>query len=242
MKISILQWNVWFKESADNILEELKRFDADIVCLQELTKDSLVNPGRDLEAEIASLGYQPAYALTIDRSHHQMGNGIFSKFSILSERQVYVQHEEPGSTDFSRENRIYQEVTLDIPHRNLTIGTVHLSYTDTFVETKSKNDEFTKFLSAIKPNKENFVVTGDFNALPVSSYLSRISKQLQHAGPDFTEATWTTKPFEHYDFAADSLDYRLDYVFTTPDVKVVESKVLQTEFSDHLPILVTIEL
>jgi endonuclease/exonuclease/phosphatase family metal-dependent hydrolase len=242
MKLSILQWNVWFKEVADNVVQEIASIDADIVCVQELTKDSHVNPLRDLEAEIAVLGYESAYALTIDRPHHRMGNGIFSKFPMLSERRVYVQHEEPGSEDFSKENRIYLETTLDIPHHNLTVGTIHLSYTDTFVETQEKNDEFTKFLSAVASNKEHFIVTGDFNALPTSGYIRKISKLLKSAGPGFEKPTWTTKPFEHYAFAADGLDWRLDYAFTTPDIKVVESKILQTEFSDHLPILITIEL
>jgi len=242
MKVSILQWNVYFKESADNVIQEIARFNTDIVCVQELTKDSFINPQRDLEAEIAALGYESAYALTVDRPHHQMGNAIFSKFPILSEQRVYVQHEDLQSPGRSKENRIYLETTLDTPQHNLTIGTVHLSYTNLFEETHEKNDEFSKFIYAIKNHKENFLVTGDFNALPTSRYIQEISKHLHSTGPDYSEATWTTKPDEEYSFPIDGLTTRLDYAFATPDVKVIKSEVLQTEFSDHLPLLITVEL
>jgi len=36
MKIKLLQWNILYKENIDNIISELKRIDADIVCVQEL--------------------------------------------------------------------------------------------------------------------------------------------------------------------------------------------------------------
>ncbi len=80
MTLKILQWNVWYKEKADSVLNFIKENDPDILCLQELTQDSKVNPSRNIVAEICSLGYETYYKLTIDRHREKMGNGIFSKY------------------------------------------------------------------------------------------------------------------------------------------------------------------
>ncbi len=35
--MKVLQWNIWYKEDINNIASELKRIDADVVCIQELS-------------------------------------------------------------------------------------------------------------------------------------------------------------------------------------------------------------
>ncbi len=37
MKLTLLQWNIWYKEDIRNIAKEIKRINPDIVSLQELT-------------------------------------------------------------------------------------------------------------------------------------------------------------------------------------------------------------
>lgn len=242
MKLSVLQWNVWYKESADNILQELKRLEADIVCLQELTTNSAASPRRDIPAEIAALGYNPYFVHSLHDDEVDMGNGIFSKLPISNARHVFVQHETPDSEDYSHENRIYLEVTVKTETGLFAIGTVHLSYTEEFLSTTEKDQETDRLIAAIEPNKERFVLTGDFNALPGSYTINALGKKLTSAGPGYDESTWTTKPFSYNGFEANKLEYRLDYVFTTPDIGVSDSRIIQTAASDHLPILTTIEI
>lgn len=43
MLIQLMQWNIWYKEKPENIFNFLKKADADIICAQELIKDSGVN-------------------------------------------------------------------------------------------------------------------------------------------------------------------------------------------------------
>ena len=38
MLIKLLHWNIWFKEKIENIVELLKEYKPDIVCLNELSK------------------------------------------------------------------------------------------------------------------------------------------------------------------------------------------------------------
>lgn len=61
-------------------------------------------------------------------------------------------------------------------------------------------------------------------------------------GQNYDQKSWTTKPFSYNGFEADSLDWRLDYVFGSKDIKVESSEMLNTQFSDHLPIVVVLDL
>ena len=80
------------------------------------------------------------------------------------------------------------------------------------------------------------------NIAPNSESIRQIEKYLVQCGPDYQEPTWTTKPFSYKGFEEDKLRWRLDYAFTTRDVKVINSEIINTEYSDHLPILIEIEV
>lgn len=245
MKLTILQWNVWYREQADNILSFIKSVDADIVCLQELTQESFMNEGRNMPGEIAALGYHSAYsvALTrIERAPIRMGNGIFCKFPVHASRVITVQDEDINLKRLDHERRIYIEATLQLPDTMLTVGTTHLSFTDNFEENWHKQEEINRLHKAISKPTDRFVFTGDLNALPHSKTVHMLEEFLVHAGPAYAEPTWTTKPVAYQNFEASGLGWRMDYVFATPNVKVVDSKLLQTDYSDHLPILTTIDV
>lgn len=43
-------------------------------------------------------------------------------------------------------------------------------------------------------------------------------------------------------FEETELKWKLDYIFTSKDIKIKETKVVDTKYSDHLPILIVIKL
>jgi endonuclease/exonuclease/phosphatase family metal-dependent hydrolase len=242
MEISVLQWNVLYQEKADNILQLIKQINADIVCLQELTQNSAANPGRDLPAEISALGYQAYYVPTSTEPELTIGNGIFSKLPLIKSKTEYVTREDLSNKDFPQYNRAYIESVLDLDGVRFTVATVHLSYSPGFIFFPDKEREARKFINLVTPNKNRYVLAGDFNATPDSNLIKELDKLLVPAGPGYSEATWTTKPFELYGFSANTLDWRLDYVFTSPDVKALSSEILKTDYSDHLPILTALSI
>jgi endonuclease/exonuclease/phosphatase family metal-dependent hydrolase len=239
MKCSILQWNVWYREQADNILAELIKVDADIICLQELTSDSYINPGVDIPAAIARLGYEYDYHAVYrhpGEHHYHMGNGIFSKFPIRGKRLVYLQQEKISEGQII-EGRIYMEVTLETPGGLLTVGTAHLAFEEELLEPQTD-----LLLSAVQHHRERFVFTGDLNVPPNSATVKRLDEKLRAAGPSYDTPTWPTKHYEFHGVAVPILDRRLDYLFTTPDIRIAGSQLIHTEHSDHLPILLEVEL
>jgi endonuclease/exonuclease/phosphatase family metal-dependent hydrolase len=245
MKITVLQWNVWYWEKADNILKALKELNADILCLQEVTQDSDINPGRDLPAEIKSLGYYEYHEYTpyaAGQKPGSLGSGIFSKTPLHACRQHETLKAEPGRLD--PDARLYLQADTTINGNLLTVGTTQLSWTPApeFPESDYKRLEAKTLADIVSNCRQRFILAGDFNALPGSETVNRFDKLLVPAGPDYSEATWTTKPHDFGDRTIDSLLWRLDYVYATPDIKVLSSRTISTEYSDHLPILVEIEV
>lgn len=243
MNVSVLQWNIWYKEKIEDITTSLVNNKADIICLQELTINNPEQTVKNAVTYIAKrLGYEYAFqAISFEDDDMKQANAIFSKYPISESRNAWI-NEPTGTGHYNDQYRAYVEISVSVNGELLRIGTVHMSYTNAFAPTPRKLKETEKLLSLIKQNRSKYILTGDFNATPDSAVLQNISKQFVNAGPNDTQKSWTTKPFSYDGFKANTLDWRLDYIFTTPDINTLSSEILQTELSDHLPILATFEI
>ncbi|MFH2013902.1 MAG: endonuclease/exonuclease/phosphatase family protein [Patescibacteria group bacterium] len=246
MQIKILQWNIFYKEKIENVIRLLKEIDPDIFCLQELAINCKFNKKiSDISLYIAqelkaNYYFERAFTKTDTSEMEAIGNGIFSKYPIVRKDSFFTQKPASVQKSYSDEGRVCVEADIQINGTVLTVATVHLSYVHKFFISKQKKREVNILIEKIKNKKEKYVITGDLNSTPDSYTICELSKHLVHCGPDFKESTWTTKLFDYQGFREDKLNWRLDYVFATKDVKVVSSKILKTDTSDHLPILTTI--
>lgn len=249
MELKILQWNVWYKEDPKNILSVLKELDADILCLQELTEHSESNPHTNIPALLSSeLGLTRAFYIaqewkTDNGLIRNQGNGIFSKYQIRSSERKVVQQSGGSNPDFDDEERIYIEAEIDIGGVPLTVATTHLSYTHEFAGSAKRDAENMKVVEYVGRNRQHYIFAGDLNAPPRTFIVDALPREsdLLIASPSYDKNTWTTKPFSYKGFTVNSLEYRLDYVFCSRDITVIDTKVVYTDASDHLPILTTIK-
>lgn len=249
MKVSVLQWNIWTDEDPRNILSQLRSLHPDIICLQEVTKNAQKTGRMDapqfLMSELQFYGfYVTAQERLKQGKTRSQGNMILSRYPIVAQNHVFVQpaNDDIASSDYSKEGRVLLLADIQVEDTLLKIGTTHLSYTDRFVETLSKKVEANALLEATEGFENNFILTGDFNVTESSPLITTLSEKYQHCGPDFSEKSWTTKPFSYGGFTATERDWRLDYVFASKDLRVEKSEVVQTEYSDHLPVLVDFSL
>ncbi len=247
MTISVLQWNIWGWEDIRNIVKFLKSHQADIICLQELTVDNPDQIIKNTPPYVAEqLGYNYFYKeLPIESTDGQkimLANGIYSRFPITKSRFVWINEPLDTTYGYGNEYRAYVEAMLNIKGQTIRVATVHMSYTHRFEITPNKKQETDRLVKELVKNKEKFIFTGDLNATPDSYTIKSISKILESAGPDFSKKSWATKPFSYKGFEESELNWRLDYVFATKDLKPVSAEVLQTEYSDHLPVFVSLEL
>lgn len=245
MKISILQWNIWGYEDIRNTAVFLKQQAADIVCLQELTigspNQTIKDTPKYITEQLKYHSHYTAFPIIDSGKEYQLANGIFSKFPLAKRRSVWVNQQE-ATGGYDDQYRAYVEAAIAVDGHNLTIGTTHLSYTHGFVNRERKRKEVQKLETEISSTRGNYIFTGDLNSRPHSYAIKMLRRHLHHAGPSFEYNTWTTKPFSYGGFVETELRWRLDYVFASKNIKVIDSQIITTKFSDHLPILTTIEL
>lgn len=246
MRFKFLQWNVWYNEKVDRIIQLLDSINADVLCLQELSTNTKANPGIGTGEVISSrLGYNAHIVAAqewADFERDSQENGILTRYPFLSKRHLFVK--EPGARDirdYALEGRVYVEATLDIAGRQICVGTTHLSFSPRFEMTDCKMRENQSLLTQVKKNK-NYIFSGDLNSAPSSPLIEQLSAHLVSCGPAFHENTWTTKDFDYQGFKETALNWRLDYVFASPDLRVVSSRTIATDVSDHLPVLVEFEI
>lgn len=249
MTVRILQWNVLFRESASKILDVLKDADADVLCLQELTSVSGHNEGIDVPAFLAEqLGFNYFYQIAQEwdspGDRHTLGNGIFSRWNLTRTDHAFVRPSQGANPhDPAHEGRAYVEADVALPDgTTLTVGTAHLSYIPRGVMTPEKKHEIDALLGIAKAKESRYVLTGDFNEPPESYTVQELARHLQHCGPPFETLTWPTRPFQSQDHREEGLGWRIDYVFATKDLAVADAAVLETDVSDHLPIVVELDV
>lgn len=243
MQLKIIQWNIWLEEDIRNIIRFLKKEKPDIVCVQELTTNYInaAAPKRLARALKMFHYFKAAQRIEFEGSKFPIGNGIFSRFPLKKRFFSYIQNPASEKHDYAMQKRVYIEAVVPINGKELTIGTTHMSYTHRFVVTEKKKKEVEKLVSIIKSKKNNFIFTGDMNSGPYSYGVKRVSQYLKNCGPSFDKKTWTTVPFDYEDFVTKELNWRLDYIFATKDIRVLSSKILKSDYSDHLPILTKID-
>lgn len=242
MQITVLQWNVWFREDIDNVVQVLRNIDADIVCLQELTQGYIEQTKENTWEHIQNeLNYQCVHQtipVRTESAQWSQANAIFSRYD-LSNRTSNWLHVPENDDDLFDQYRGYLAAEVDLGNTMLSVGTTHMSFQ---VYPGDEDPELAQLLSVIEKKNKNFIMTGDLNATPDSHRVKTLDRRLKPAGPPYDENTWTTKPHKTDKFEASTLEWRYDYVYATQDVKVIDAKIIQTNVSDHLPILVTIEI
>jgi endonuclease/exonuclease/phosphatase family metal-dependent hydrolase len=246
MELTLLEWNVWYRQPIEPVADLIVDLDPDIVCLCELSVGYSDQQVYDTPAYIAEcLGYNAHVAhmpvVGSDGKAFDLANAIYSRYPIVGKRTVAI-NEPTGSGGYDDEYRTYIEAVVDLGDSHLRVGCTHMSYTDRFEDTARKRAEADRLIRAIGSGTDPVVVAGDFNALGSSYTMDCLSALLIDAGPGEEHATWTTKPFEHAGFVANSLGWRLDRVFVSSEIAPLAAEVVPTACSDHLPILVRLSI
>lgn len=251
MRLKILQWNIWFQEKTENIIKVVQKINPDILCFQEVTIGSNYNNKKDVAKIISkklkfnynfSNAHKYEFPITPKDESNYGGNGIFSKFPIIKNSNFPIINPK-DSKDFPYERRTCAVSKIKINNKKtITIATTHSSYNSRFTENEEKLKEIKKLVNFFKKNKEKLIFTGDLNITPNTKSIKLIEKYLINCGPSYEKPTWTTKPFSFMDFEETKLRWRVDYVFATKDIRIINSKIIKTKYSDHLPILVEVEI
>lgn len=229
MNLKILSWNIWIDNHFKEVAEFLKSQDADIIGFQEVLPD---DPKRDVVSLLENLGYNSVFspfAKTWGEKVYCDAPAIFTKFKIQkSERYVLSKNE----------SRIAVRAEINVGNELLHVFSTHLVHTHQ-KESEIQKEQVQNLIKKLPPTRT--IVMGDFNATPESSVIKNMQKVMVDSDPA-SEPTWSMYPEGCPVCNPQKLNIRLDYIFTTKDLKTTSFKVENSKGSDHLPISVSLEL
>jgi len=229
MQIKVLSWNIWIDNHFEKIDGFLKSTDAEIISLQEVLPN---DPKRDVVSLLKKLGYNRVFW----PFKHSWGTkvfndapAIFTKFEILKTEKIVLS---------KKDSRIAVRADIKVGDKTLHVFCTHLIHTH---QGPSKVQE--EQVQALIKNlpSENTIIMGDFNATPESSTIKSMKKVLTDTDPS-SKPTWSMYEAGCKVCYPGGVKIRLDYIFTSKDLKTSSFKVENSNGSDHLPISVILEL
>lgn len=209
------------------IAQIIKETQANIIGLQEVDRFyGARSEFKDQAKELATLlNCDYHYAPNVKKSaehpddeSHEYGIATFSRYPILSTKHILLE-------SFGQEQRGVLKVTIDVEGETVSVYNTHLC-----LDSDNRYAQMTELIDMISDDPYPSILLGDFNAQPESDAITLLREQtdlidtFEHISPAFT-------------IPSNQPNRRIDYIFTSSSIKSENQTVIQTEASDHLPIL-----
>jgi exonuclease III len=240
--MKLISLNIWGGRAYDQFIEFIKKqsSDADFFCFQEVLNHGKDVPGNEdgkvrmeIFSELAQL--LPEFnGFLAPRDSRQESLATFVKKNINISKEDYIMVQK---ADSSRADGIpLHYVQFKHNDKQYTVCNLHgLWEPDTkkadIPERIEQSERVKAFLEKVDGAK---IICGDFNLAPDTKSLKILEKDMRNLIKEF-DITSTRSHFytKEVKFA--------DYALVSPEVKVLEFKVLQDAVSDHLPLLLEFE-
>ena len=234
-RIRVMSYNIHHGEGIDGKfdLERIARIitdaKADIVGLQEVDRGTERTQRRDLPAELARLtGMIVRFDKNIPHQGGEYGNAVLTRFPIKRATNTHLKSFANG------EQRGVQQLVLDVHGREVLFLNTHLDARRDPAEREHSATELQRIVAAA--GAMPIVVVGDFNAAPTAPSIAKVHEFLTDAWPLVNQDPGFTIPVK-------KPTRRIDYVWITKQsVEPLKMEVLQSEASDHLPIVAELRL
>jgi endonuclease/exonuclease/phosphatase family metal-dependent hydrolase len=253
MKLKVLCLNLWLGgRLMDEIIDFLRRQNADIVLLQEVyaSEDSRTPKNyRSLETITSELPYEymdfaPALVDNMPKGKVLSGNAVLSRFPITSREVIFFREpfsERPHPEDpqyMPSSPRNLQHVQLKTPGGRLELynfqGVWDLDG-DNYSDRRREMSQ--KIIGAVK-GKRNVILAGDTNAQPTNKAMREVEKHLRSVFGTELQSTFNMKHKTNPGYAT----ARVDMMFVSPNIKILEKRCHDVDVSDHLPLSATLEV
>ncbi len=211
----------------DIMSDTIKLCEADIVGLNEMRSEGESEYFKDqlkILSELTGIKhYHFAQAIFID-GHGPYGNGLLSKIPIISTQTIRVPDPAVRNGEYHYETRCLLKAKLE---NGLTVLVIHFG---------RNIEEQINAVNTVMENLEDSkcILMGDFNITPDDPILLPIKQRMTDTACKFTQ--------DLLSFPSPAPQIKIDYIFVTPDINIINADIPEIVASDHRPHTATIEL
>ena len=172
----------------------------------------------------------------------EQGSLIVSKYKIKEHYNQFYYNDykhEYDATHFREKDwcRSIQNAILEIDGKEIQIINVHGIWNKDKIGDERTINQSKFILSKIRKDVP-VIVVGDFNLLPNTESIKILNNELINLIDGY--GIKSTRP--NFDDGLDSGNIICDYIFVNDKVKVNDFKVINTDISDHLPLLLDFDI
>ena len=230
--LTIMTYNIHHGKDVDGldqltkIAEVIRQSGADIVGLQEVDSVCLRSGRTDQAKKLAELtGMYHAFVRHIAYEGGAYGMALLSKYPIRSIKN----HRLPIASDIPGETRAFLTAEIKISKQKKWLtGVAHLDYRD----ANSRKKQAEQIISIFEQSALPGILVGDLNAMPTQDEIAPVLFSFQDTQPDDSFTFPATQP-------ARKIDYIL--IRQSHPVRVLKREVIPVSYSDHLPVITTIQ-
>ncbi|UVI33844.1 endonuclease/exonuclease/phosphatase family protein [Paenibacillus spongiae] len=244
VEIKVMSYNIHHGEGEDAVLDleriaqVIEQSGADITGLQEVDnhfseRSKFVDQAKWLADR---LGMEYAYAANLDydplqegQHRRQYGTAVLSKYPILSAKNHLLTNI-PYPVQPS-EQRGLLETLINVKGNHIRFFNTHLDHR----RAEQRDSQIREILEIAKQREGTSIFAGDFNAEPGSAEILKLTAQYKDVFAELGQD-------QDYTIPVINPDRRIDYFFTSDDVKISAAEVIDTIASDHLPITANLVL
>jgi endonuclease/exonuclease/phosphatase family metal-dependent hydrolase len=213
----------------------LKQQDADVICLQEA---HFVDQAHGAEDPVAQFADRLGEFSKLSRYTLRLPEDQACDTAVLSRWPI----KQGKAHTLSEHGWVYAvEATLDIKGREVRVFSVHTHATWRLLDpihvkesTATRHQQVEAILALIRDSCDEIIVAGDFNTTPDSIEYSRLTTELS----DFA----TGRQSNDATIPAMLPLLRFDYIFGKGPFEVKSYSVVDSNLSDHRPVVANVEL
>ena len=182
----------------------------------------------DMLTEKSGVKHYYAYASAINdyaNPGSRYGNAVISRYPILDQRSVMVDLGFGVKDEY--EPRVILAADIDVEGRVLTLVVTHFGLHESERELAVK-----KLREIVEGAEHPIIFMGDLNTTPDSAIYNGVAELLEDSSEDMA-APLT--------FPSNEPKYKIDYIFRSRGLVTRDIRTSPVQYSDHLPLTVTLE-
>lgn len=253
MRVKVLNLNTWYggMNAWDDMLSYLKSENADILFLQEAylgddaSKPSYLNTVSALKQllDYPYAEHEKTFDIKVGDVTAPMGNAILSRFPILDRNVLWLYGDKARFVDNDRRED-YPTFPTNLLHCGVRIGaqrynlmTLHGIWAPDSAETESQKTMGEKIHAYVR-GKQNVILGGDFNVNENTETIKLFETGLVNVFKGERRSSFNMRRKTDFVFAG----VAVDFIFVSPDIKVVRHYSSEADVSDHQSQLVVLDL